>query len=105
MKVAKKFDLSKQELERLYQSYSCTQIGEQFSVCAETVRKALKRHGIQANKAGGRREFDPPRQVLETMYQTKSMRDIAQDFGVGETVVFKRLKEHGIELKEHRNHR
>jgi 5-methylcytosine-specific restriction endonuclease McrA len=105
MAVAAKFDLPKQELERLYQIYSCAQIGAQFSVNPETVRKALKRHGITAKKAGGRRTFDPPKQVLEAMYQTKSMRDIALEFGVGETVVFNRLKEHGIELTEHRNHR
>lgn len=105
MKAVRKFDPSKEELERLYQFYSCEQIGKQFGVNAETVRKRLHEHGIKALGVGGRRAFDPPKEVLEQLYQSKSMKDIAKHFGVGETVVFKRLKEHGIELKEHKNHR
>lgn len=105
MERSRKFEVTKDELERLYQFYSCAQIGEQFSVSAETVRKTLKRLGVHAKSRGGRRRFEPPKEALEAMYQTKSMREMALEFGVGETVVFKRLKEHGIELKEHRNHR
>lgn len=101
----RRFDPSKEELEQLYQFYSCEKIGKMHGVNAETVRKRLHEHGIAALKRGGRRSFDPPKEVLEELYQTKSMRDIAEHFGVGETVVFKRLKEHGIELKEHGNHR
>jgi 5-methylcytosine-specific restriction endonuclease McrA/transposase len=100
-----KFEVTKEELEKLYQGYSCAKIGKMYGVNAETVRLTLKRLGIQLNKNGGRRSFDPPREVLESMYQEKSMRDIANDFGVGETIVHKRLKEHGIILKEHGNHR
>lgn len=100
-----KFNLSKSELEKLYQFKSCQQIGQMYGVSAETVRKTLHRHGIAIGKVGGRRAFDPPRDVLETMYQSMSMREIAEQFGVGETVVFNRLKEHRIELEQHTNHR
>lgn len=99
------FNPTKQELEALYQFHSCGNIGKMFGVNAETVRKRLHEHGIQAMKRGGRRTFDPAKEVLNDLYQTMSMRQIAEKFGVGETVVFKRLKEHGIELKEHINHR
>lgn len=105
MERSRKFEVTKDELEKLYQFYSCEAIGKQFSVSAETVRKTLRRLGVQAKPRGGRRSFEPPKETLEAMYQTKSMREIALEFGVGETVVFNRLKEHGIELKEHRNHR
>lgn len=105
MKPQRKFDLTKAELEHLYQFYSCAQIGRQHGVNPETVRKRLHEHGIAIGKVGGRRSFDPPKEVLEVLYQQKSMAEIAKHFGVGETVVFKRLKEHGIELAEHKNHR
>lgn len=105
MNAERKFDPSKEELEKLYQFYSCTTIGKQFGVCAEIVRRRLIEHGIPILKRGGRRAFDPPKDVLESLYQEKSMREIADYFGVGETVVFKRLKEHGIEQNEHKNHR
>lgn len=103
--MERKFNPSKTELKKLYQFYSCQQIGSMNGVNAETVRKRLHEHQIPIGKVGGRRSFDPPRKVLESLYQEKSMRDIALHFGVGETVVFNRLKEHGIELKEHKNHR
>lgn len=99
------FNPTKEELERLYHTYSCAKIGSKYGVNAETVRKRLHEHGIAALKRGGRRTFDPPREVLEDMYQTMSMAEIAKMYEVGETVVFNRLKEHGIELKEHKNHR
>lgn len=103
--MERRFDPSKEELEKLYQFYSCEKIGAMHGVNAETVRKRLHEHGIAALKRGGRRSFDPPREVLSDLYQTMSMAEIAKQFGVGETVVFQRLKEHGIELKEHKNHR
>jgi transposase len=97
--------LSKKELQHLYQFYSTARIAAQFGISAEVVRRRIHELGIVIQKVGGRRAFDPPRDVLDELYQTKSMREIAEHFGVGETVVFKRLKEHGIELKEHGNHR
>ena len=105
MKAVRRFDPSKEELEKLYQFYSCKIIGDKFGVCQEIVRRRLIEHGITVLKRGGRRAFDPPKDVLYEMYQTKSMQKIAEEFGVGETVVFKRLKEHGIELEGHKNHR
>lgn len=104
-RMERRFDPSKEELEEMYQFYSCAQIGKKFGVNPETVRKRLHEHGIALGKRGGRRAFDPPKEVLETLYETKSMREIAEHFGVGETVVFKRLKEHGIELAGFKNHR
>lgn len=104
-RMESRFNPTKEELERLYQFYSCTQIGRQYGVCAEIVRRALHKHGIGIRKVGGRRRFDPPKEVLESLYQEMSMAEIAKHFDVGETVVFKRIKEHGIELKEHKNHR
>ena len=103
--MASKLEATKEQLESLYQVYSCEKIGKQFGVSAEIVRRKLHEYGIAAMKRGGRRSFDPSKEVLEALYQEKSMREIADHFGVGETVVFKRLKEHGIELKEHGNHR
>lgn len=103
--MASKFNLPKEQLQELYQFYSCEKIGRQFGVCAEVVRRKLHEYDIPAQKRGGRRAFDPPKEVLESLYQKQSMQAIAKTFGVGETVVFKRLKEHGIELKEHKNHR
>lgn len=103
--MERRFDPTKQELEKLYQFYSCEKIGAMYGVNAETVRKRLHEHGIAAMKRGGRRSFDPDPKTLRDLYQTMSMRQIAEHFGVGETVVFNRLKEHGIELKEHGNHR
>lgn len=103
--MASKFNPTRDELQSLYQFYSCEKIGKRYGVCAEIVRRKLHEYGIAAAKRGGRRSFDPPPDVLESLYQKKSMREIAEHFGVGETVVFKRLKEHGIELREHKNHR
>ena len=103
--MANKFNPSKEQLQELYQFHSCKQIGEQFGVSAEIVRRKLHEYGIAALKRGGRRAFDPPKSVLEDLYQKMSMREIAEHFGVGETVVFKRLKEHGVEHKEVKNHR
>ena len=103
--MERRFNPTKEELEKLYQFHSCERIGKQFGVNAETVRKRLHEHGIAAMKRGGRRAFDPPKEVLEELYQRMSMAEIAKHLEVGETVVFKRLKEHGIELKEHKNHR
>lgn len=100
-----KFKLTKQELQDLYQFYSCAQIAKMHGVNPETVRKRLHQYEIPLGKIGGRRAFDPPKEVLQELYQAKSMREIAEHFGVGETVVFKRLKEHGIELAQHGNHR
>lgn len=99
------FNPSKPELEKLYQTYSCSQIGKMFGVNSETVRKRIHGHQIMIGKVGGRRAFDPPKEVLQELYQSKSMLEIANHFGVGETIVFKRLKEHGIELEQHKNHR
>ena len=103
--MQRKYDPSKEELAKLYQFYSCAQIGAMHGVNAETVRKRLHEHGISAVKSSVRRRFDPPREELERLYQSMSMRQIAEHFNVGETVIFKRLKEHGIELKDHKNHR
>lgn len=100
-----KYNPTKEELQKLYQFYSCSQIGEQKGVCAEVVRRLLHKHQIPLGKRGGRRSFDPPKNELERLYQSMSMKAISEHYGVGETVVFKRLKEHGIELKEHKNHR
>lgn len=97
------FDPSKDELERLYQFYSCQKIGEMNGVNAETVRKRLHEHGINPQSVGGRRAFNPSKEVLSDLYQQSSMRQIAEMFGVGETVVWKRLHEHGITLKDHEN--
>jgi hypothetical protein len=102
--VASKFTATKGQLEKLFQTHSCAEIGAQYGVCAEIVRRKLHEYGINPS-AKTKRTFNPPKGVLEAMYQTKSMRSIADEFGVGETVVFKRLKEHGITLKEHINHR
>jgi hypothetical protein len=103
--MQRRFDPPKEELQKLYQFYSCERIGHMHGVNAETVRKRLHEHGIATMKRGGRRSFDPPKDVLLSLYQQKSMREIAEHLGVGETVVFKRLKEHGIELEQHKNHR
>lgn len=103
--MASKFNPTKEELTKLYQTYSCQAIGKKYGVCAEIVRRRLHEHAIAINKRGGRRSFDPPADVLRGMYQERSMREIAETYGVGETVVFNRLKEHGIALKEHGNHR
>lgn len=103
--MASIFNPTKEELERLYQLYSCKAIGEQYGVCAEVVRKAIHRFGVVSRKRGTRRSFNPTKELLTELYQSMSMADMAKHFGVGETVVFKRLKEHGIELKEHKNHR
>lgn len=97
--------MNKQELENLYQFYSCEQIGKQIGKSAEFVRRKLHEFGIEIRKVGGRRSFDPPKRVLEALYQEMPMAKMADHFKVGETVVFKRLKEHGIELTEHKNHR
>jgi transposase len=102
--MANKLTATKGQLEKLYQTHSCAQIGAKYGVCAEIVRRKLHEYGIDPS-AKTRRSFDPPKKVLEALYQTKSMREIAGHFGVGETVVFQRLKEHGITLKEHINHR
>lgn len=99
------FNPTKAELEKLYQTYSCNQIGKMFGVNSETVRKRIHEHQIPIGKVGGRRAFDPPKEVLRDLYQTMSMAEIAKMFGCGETVVFKRLKEHGIELETFKNHR
>lgn len=103
--MERKFDPSKEELASLYQFHTCEAIGKMFGVNAETVRKRVHEHGLQAMKHGGRRSFDPPKEVLESLYQEMSMQKIAEHFGVGETVVFNRLKEHGIVQKLHKNHR
>ena len=103
--MERKFNPTKDELIKLYQVQSCGDIGRQFGVNAETVRKRLHEHGIAAMKRGGRRAFDPLKEVLNDLYQTMSMQAIAKFYGVGETVVFSRMKEHGIELEVHKNHR
>lgn len=103
--MARIYNPTKAELEKLYQFHSCAEIGKMNGVNAETVRKRLKEHQIPIGKVGGRRSFDPPKEVLQELYQSMSMQEIAKFFGVGETVVFKRLKEHGVELELHKNHR
>lgn len=101
----KTFAKSREELEKLYQTNSCSQIAQMFNITAEPVRLALIKHGIPRRAARPVKTFDPPKEQLRELYQSMSMADIAKHFGVGETVVFKRLKEHGIELNEHVNHR
>lgn len=103
MKPKRIFDPTKEELTKLYQFYSCSQIGKMNGVNAETVRKRLHEHGIEPFSVGGRRAFNPSKDVLNDLYQQMSMSAIAKHFNVGETVVFKRLKEHGITLKDHEN--
>lgn len=102
--MASKLTASKKELETLFKTLTCKEIGERYGVGAEIVRRKMHRLGMNPS-AKTRRTFDPPKAELEKLYQTRSMRQIADHFGVGETVVFNRLKEHGIELKEHINHR
>lgn len=103
--MERKFNPSKLELEKLYQTNSCAQIGKMHGVNSETVRKRLHEHQIPMGKVGGRRAFDPPKEVLQELYQVMSMLEIAKLYGCGETIVFKRLKEHGISLEQHVNHR
>lgn len=99
--MASKFAVSKEELARHYKTKSTEEIGDEFGVCAEVVRRKLHEFGIKPRKRGAVREFNPPKKELENLYQQHSMKAVSRIYGVGETVVWKRLKEHGITLRDY----
>jgi len=92
-------NITKDQLEALYLEHSSQAIATKYGLCAETVRKRLKRFGIERRPSGEPKTFNPGPYELNALYQEKSLAEIAKHYGVGETVVWKRIKEFGITLE------
>jgi hypothetical protein len=64
--------VSDEELKRLYETLSTAAIGNILGWDAETIRKRLKRLGVEMRPRGSVRQFMPPRDELEAEYQNHS---------------------------------
>ena len=100
----------KEVLEELYveKGLSTTEVGEQFEVSSETVRRWLIKHGIELDDVGPQTDNpwnDPD--TLRDLYHSKGLsgHEIADRLGCDPVTVYNNMDELGVTRKRHNKSR
>jgi len=103
--ILKKFDITKEELQKLINECTVTQIAKMFDVTRKTVYTNTKLLGIVfPNKKNyhPERKFHVTKEELEKLLAEHPMTHIAKMFNVSDKAISKRAKVLGIEFKNSR---
>ncbi len=93
------FEISREELEKYYQTKTISEIAQTVGFSDEAVRKKMIEYNINRRASGPTPNLSLDKITLERLYGRHTMRDIAKILGVGETLVHKKIHQYGIPVR------